>query len=188
MKKIIYFTTVLFISLTIFSCIDNDDDGLIPQVINEEEVISTVQITLTNTVDGEVIVLRSVDTDGEGGDEPVITVSDNLDANTNYTSRIQFLNETVSPAENITEEVEEEALEHQIIFTVQTSLDTNITYSNFDSNGNPLGTEIALVTGNPSAGNITVTLRHEPSKPNDGTLNGAGGETDAQVVFPVIIE
>lgn len=39
-----------------------------------------------------------------------------------------------------------------------------------------------------SLGNLTVTLRHEPTKPNDGTLNGAGGETDVQVAFPVMVQ
>ncbi len=187
MKKIKIYSTAILLSLSLLSCIDSDDDG-IPQVINEEEVISTVVMTLTNTTNNEIITLRSVDTDGDGGEEPVVTVSGSLEANSNYSAMVQFLNETVSPAEDITEEVEEESLEHQVVFTVQSTLNTTVVYANFDSNGNPLGTEAELMTGDTSTGNLTVTLRHEPTKPNNGTLNGAGGETDAQVIFPIVIE
>jgi hypothetical protein len=31
-------------------------------------------------------------------------------------------------------------------------------------------------------------LRHEPIKPNDNTLTGAGGETDAEVSFAFEVE
>ena len=36
-------------------------------------------------------------------------------------------------------------------------------------------------------GSLTVTLRHEPVKPNDG-LDSAGGETDIATSFDVTIE
>ena len=61
------------------------------------------------------------------------------------------------------------------------------TYQDEDSNGNPLGVSIILETGAVSEGNLTVTLRHEPVKPNDG-LDSAGGETDITTTFDVTIE
>ena len=53
--------------------------------------------------------------------------------------------------------------------------------------GNPLGVQITLSTGTASEGSLTVTLRHEPVKPNDG-LESAGGETDISTSFDVSIQ
>ena len=35
---------------------------------------------------------------------------------------------------------------------------------------------------------LTITLKHEPTKPNDGTLASAGGETDIEVSFPINVQ
>ncbi len=177
---------LLILSVLFTSCISDDDST--PVLVNQEEVITTVIVSLTPAADGTMITLRSVDTDGDGPNSPVVTVSGSLESNTVYEGAIQFLNETESPAENITEEVEEEADEHQVFFTVGSGLNVTTSYGNFDSNNNPLGTSFLLETSDAGTGNLTVTLRHEPTKPNDGTLNDAGGETDVQVTFPVTVE
>lgn len=183
--KILFLSTLLATAL--ISCGD-DDDG-IPVLINEEEVITTVNLTLTPTDSSNpTVLLSSVDSDGEGPDSPVITVSGNLVANATYTGSVSFLNETESPAEDITVEVEEEDDEHQVFYTTSSSLSITTTYSNFDGDGNPLGTLISLNAGDAGTGTYTVTLRHEPMKPNDGSLNDAGGETDVQVIFPITVE
>ncbi len=187
MKTIKNIITIAILAISVTSCIKNDDDGT-PEIVNQEEVITTVQLILVPE-QGETITLRAVDTDGDSGpNEPVITVSGNLLASTSYTGMVQFLNETESPAENITAEVAEEADEHQVFYIPSSGLNASITYGDFDNNNNPLGTEIDLQTGATSSGNLTITLRHEPAKPNDGTLVNAGGETDVAVTFPVVIE
>ena len=43
-----------------------------------------------------------------------------------------------------------------------------------------------LSTGEASSGTLTLTLRHEPNKPNSG-LADAGGETDIEVTFDVAV-
>ena len=97
-----------------------------------------------------------------------------------------MLNETVDPSENVTEEVDEEALEHQFFYTIGGNLDVATEYENFDADGNPLGTLLMLSTGEASSGTLTLTLRHEPNKPNTG-LSDAGGETDIEVTFNVAV-
>lgn len=187
MKNFRIFTAIALGAITLIAC-DSDDDSTMPEVINEEEVITTVQLTLRPTLATDDVILRSVDTDGDGPNAPVITVTGPLFENMEYTGDILFLNETESPAEDITEEVVEEADEHQVFYIPSTSLDATIGYANFDSNNNPLGTSITLTAGAEGSGTLTITLRHEPTKPNDGTLSDAGGETDVQVTFPVEIE
>ncbi|MGB5238341.1 MAG: type 1 periplasmic binding fold superfamily protein [Flavobacteriaceae bacterium] len=167
-----------------FSCSD-DDEG--PQIVNEEEVITTLTITLTPQGGGTSITLQSQDLDGDGPNAPVVNVSGNLGDFTTYEGSIELLNETENPAEDITEEVEEEAEEHQFFYTVTGSID-NVIYNDVDGNGNPVGLVFLLTTREPGAATLAVTLRHEPTKPNDGTASNAGGETDIAQTFSVTVE
>ena len=116
----------------------------------------------------------------------------NLLANTTYTGTVTLLNETESPAEDITEEVAEEADEHQFFYQASTSLNVTTDYADADADGNPVGINFSLITGEASNGNFTVTLRHEPSKGASGVAEGditnAGGETDVTQTFNVIVE
>ena len=171
--------------LFFISCSD-DDDSVDP--VNEEEVITTMTVTLNAQAGGSTITLQTRDLDGDGPDAPVVTVSGDLAASTTYDAAIVLLNETESPAEDITEEVEEEDDEHQFFFVVGGGLDATIDYANFDGDGNPLGTEFTLTTGAASSGSLAITLRHEPKKPNDGTLSDAGGETDITQSFNLTVQ
>ncbi len=170
------------LAIAMLGCSDDDT----PDVINEEEVITTVILTLTPE-SGDQVVLTTQDLDGDGPDEPVTIITGSFNENTQYQGAVRFLNETETPAEEITTEVIEEADEHQVFYTVSSGLNITTTYQDADSNGNPLGVSITLETGAASAGNLTVTLRHEPVKPNDG-LDSAGGETDITTTFDVTIE
>lgn len=176
--------TILALSLmaTVMTSCSSDDDT--PEVVNEEEIITTMTVTLTSA-DGTAI-LQSQDLDGDGPNAPVIT-ADNLTANTTYAGSIELLNETETPAEDITEEVAEEADEHQFFFGLSGAI-AEVTYSDEDGDGNPIGLEFELTTGDAGTGTVTITLRHEPTKPNDGTLADAGGETDITQTFDVVIE
>ncbi len=183
MKNLKYIIPTLLLTVFMASCSDDDDT---PEAVNEEEIITTVTVNLVS--DTGNITLISTDLDGDGPNAPVIEVSGNLKTGTTYVGSIEFLNATESPAENITEEVEEEADEHQVFYIPSGGLDVAVTYGNFDSNGNPLGTIFSLDTTTAGTGTLNVTLRHEPTKPNDGTLANAGGETDVSVNFAVTVE
>lgn len=174
------------LGLLVFSC-NNDDNA--PQPVNEEELITTVKVTLTNGSNS--IILQSKDLDGDGPNAPVVTVSGNLAANTTYSGTIQFLNESVNPVDNITDEIEAEDNDHQIFYQLASGLGT-ITYTDVDSNSKPVGLTFNYQTGNANAGNLIVTLRHLPNKSASGVSSGditnAGGSTDAQVTLPVTIQ
>jgi hypothetical protein len=116
-----------------------------------------------------------------------VTVSGDLSENTMYSGSIVLLNETEDPAENITEEIEEEALEHQFFYTIGNGLDAEADYNDADSDGNPIGLDFVLSANSVSSGSITFTLRHEPTKPNMG-IEDAGGETDIEATFDIAIQ
>lgn len=177
---------LVLVGITFFSCSDDDNN---PTPINEEEVITTLKITLVNGAN--TIILQSQDLDGDGPNAPVVTVSGNLEANTTYTGSVEFLNEMESPAEDITVEVVEEGVDHQVFYQLSNALGT-FTYEDVDDNGNPIGVEFTLLTGNAGTGTLTTTLRHEPNKTASGVSTGditnAGGSTDALVSFPVTVQ
>ncbi len=183
MKTRAFYFSMMISSLLLVSCNNDDND---PAPVNEEEVITTLTVVLTPQ-SGTAVTLRSQDLDGDGPNAPVVTVSGPLAENSSYSGAITVLNETESPAEDITLEVEEEDDEHQFFYGI-TGLNATTEYGNFDDDQNPLGTEFTLMTTDASSGSITFTLRHEPKKPNDGTLADAGGETDIAVSFDLTIE
>lgn len=184
MKAMKFIFALSVIGLTFTSC-SNDDDS--PAPVNEEEVITTMRITLTPQGGGTAIVMQTQDLDGDGPNPPVVTVSGDLVAGTTYNGAVVLLNETETPAEDITAEVQTESNEHQLFYNAGGALDVTTMYSDQDGNGNPLGLAFTLTANTASAGTMTVTLRHEPTKPNDGTLAGAGGETDIDATFNVTI-
>lgn len=166
---------------------DTPADPVIP---NEEEVITTLTYTLTPANGDSAVVLTFQDLDGDGGNDPIIT-GGTLNANTVYSGELTLLNELETPAGNITEEIEEEALAHQFFFQ-PTSVDATVTYADMDSNGNPIGLSTALSSGAASSGTITIILRHEPSKDaagvSSGDITNAGGETDIEVTFDLDVQ
>ena len=171
--------TILFVSCS------KDDD---PVAVNEEEVITTLTVTLVPSDASANIILKTQDLDGDGPNAPVVTVTGgDLKASLTYAGSMKFENETETPAENITLEIIEEADEHQVFYTVGSGLNVTVASSKNDSKGLPLGTEFNLTTGAASTGKLTFTLRHEPKKPNTG-LADAGGSTDIEATFDLVIK
>jgi hypothetical protein len=181
---------LLLTMIFVVSC-DNDDDAP-PPPINEEEVITTLKVTLAPQGGGSPVFLQTRDLDGDGPDAPVVTVSGPLMSGVVYDGTIEVLNETEIPAENITEEIEEEDEEHQFFYLVGGALDLDTDYSDMDGNGNPIGLAFTATAGAASNGIFTVVLRHEPDKDADGVSEGeianAGGETDIEQDFSLEIQ
>ena len=188
MKKIQTVIAFALLSALFFlpAC-QNEDDPVIP---NEEELITTLLLTMTPESGGESVVWTFRDLDGDGGEAPVIT-AEPLAANTEYITTIQLLNETATPAENITGEVRAEDEEHQFFYLTSFGTDLIITYQDQDANGNPVGIETSFSVGAPGTGTLNILLIHKPDKTAPGVAVGlpdqAGGETDIEVVFPVEI-
>lgn len=163
------------------------DDPTIP---DEPELITSLNYTLTPVGGGTAITLSFKDLDGDGGTDPTI-IGGTLAANQNYTGTLELLNEAESPVENITQEIMDEAEEHQFFFQSDISTLT-ITYNDQDANGNPIGLSSNLSTNTGGTGTITIILRHEPAKSasgvSEGDITNAGGETDIEVTFPIDVQ
>ncbi|MFI8379532.1 type 1 periplasmic binding fold superfamily protein [Leeuwenhoekiella sp. NPDC079379] len=195
MKTIKYTILALVALINLNSC--SSDDDAVPAIINEEEVITTLSVTLVPQT-GATVILTSRDLDGDGPNPPVITISGPLQAGMRYSGSLILQNETVSPAELINEEIEEEADEHQFFYRLTGGLDATVTYSDSEndylsnSSANPVGLEFSLQANAVSSGGLTITLIHEPAKDAAGVVNGditnAAGETDVEQTFNLSIE
>nr|WP_315158769.1 type 1 periplasmic binding fold superfamily protein [uncultured Flavobacterium sp.] len=169
------------------------DDPIEP--VNEVEFITTVRLVFTPENGGKNVVLEFKDLDGEGANAPVITVSSSFEKAKTYSGAITFKNELITPAIDITREIVQEALEHQMFYQTTGSLNP-LTYattqSNFDAKGKPLGLQSVFRTTGAATGILRVTLKHGPNKsaPNvaNGSITNAGGATDAQVDFNITVE
>ncbi|MBX2979047.1 MAG: type 1 periplasmic binding fold superfamily protein [Flavobacteriales bacterium] len=158
--------------------------------VNEQELITTVKLHFHSADGTEHKHFIWRDLDGDGGAAPVITY-DTLTAGTVYEVSIELLDESQNPAEDITEEVEEEGDEHQFFFVV-TGANMGIVYMDADANGDPIGITSMWSAGMASTGTVTVILRHELDKDAPGVSGGditnAGGDTDVEVTFPLVIQ
>ena len=162
-----------------------------PPPPNEQELITTVIVHLTSLDGTEERTFTWRDLDGPGGNPPVIE-SEPLTSGTVYRARIELFDESdPNDVEDITEEIEEEADEHQFFFIVS-GAELTVAYDDADEDGNPVGLESIWSTIAPSSGSITIILRHDPDKDApgvaDGDITNAGGDTDVEVVFPVTIQ
>ena len=158
---------------------------------NEEELITTIQLTFAPVGGGTSLTYEFSDLDGPGGapptqDEIVLAPSKT------YNVSVQVLNESVSPAEDITEEVEEESDAHR--FYYEPSAGSNITVSALDNDasGVPLGITSTWTTDAASTGTIIITLRHYPGNPpgketSDPVNSGKSG-TDVTATFNTKIQ
>lgn len=200
-------THLVLASLLLAAC--GDDGGTECSGSNcIEELITTVTLTLTPSGGGAAIVAEFDDPDGDGGDPPMID-SIGLAAGVTYSVTVGFQNRLETPPEEITDEVRDESIDHQIFFTGDavngpasdhpTAAITH-SYTDQDDNGLPIGLSNQFVVNSGAGGDLIVTLRHMPPI-NDQPIKTAdtaamvkasgfssiGGQNDAQVTFPVAI-
>lgn len=185
-------TALLFaVSISVFGCKDTEK----PEEINDNEVITTVELSIEPSSGGSAIVARWADPEGDGS--PVIDPI-TLDAGASYSVSVSFLNELEDPPEDITLEVDEESDEHQVFFSGD---NVAYTYGDADANGFPVGLVGTLEATSAGEGTLNVTLRHLP--PENGTPVKTGtlaedaasggiaslpGDTDASVDFPLTVQ
>lgn len=166
-----------------------------PLPVNESELITTVQLTLTDTAspyNSYSITFR--DLDGDGGEDALLTPDSlRLPAGKTFNASLLLLDERNPETDTINTEISEENTAHQF-FYLPTPADAiiNLSYLDFDVDGKPLGLEFSCQT-KPSAANgaLKIILRHTPDKNGTGVsendITHAGGETDIEIAFPISV-
>lgn len=157
-----------------------------PAPEDENELITTVQLKFTDGTNVQTFQWR--DLDGDGGAAPTIQ-NITLKANKTYTLDVSLLDESKTPAEDITEEVEKESDEHLLVFTPAPSSLLTYTYGDKDANNFPIGITGSLKTAAVGMGTLQVVLRHQPPVNGMRQKNGTAtpGSTDVDVTFNVTV-
>lgn len=165
------------------SCEKDDNKTDDPDHDHDEELITTVKLTFTDSATQVGTTFQFKDIDGEGGNDPEIFDEITLLPNRTYNLSMQFLNESESPAEDITAEILEEDDEHIICFIPANS---NVTIKRTDSDGtNEVGLESKWTTKAESSGTVAISLKHQPGV-KDGSCTP--GETDVELTFDLEIK
>jgi hypothetical protein len=198
------FTVIAFLTILSAACGENHKGG---DHGNENEVITTVVLTFSPDGGGAPLVFEFDDPDGDGGDAPMTDVIELFGGS--YALTVIFENRLESPPEDITEEVEDEAEEHQLFFTgsavdgpatINTGAPLAHVYNDQDANGLPIGLTNSI-DASAGSGELIVTLRHVPpvngvavksatlaQDVSEGGFASIGGSTDAQVTFSVTVQ
>lgn len=191
MKNIIkIFVSTLIIASVFSSCKKDEKSPENPgNVGNPTEIITTVKLELTDSVSGELVSATWKDADGDGPGQPVITGL-NLKPDRIYHGQILLLDESKSPVDTVSQEVEEEKNAHQFYYMVTGSATGKVAFSktDMDDNNMPVGLTLRVFT-TPSAassGSLKVLLKHYDgiAKSTDPTV----GETDVEADFPLQIQ
>ncbi|MEJ8803745.1 hypothetical protein [Pontibacter sp. H249] len=193
MKKLFrpYLVFLMMGSLLFTASSCSDDD---PEPIEEEqELITTLKITLVPVGKSQSVEGIYSDPDGDGGNDASVNTL-NLEANTTYNATITLFDDSKNPSVELTSEVEEEGDEHEFFYQTLDNLVLAITKTDRDNSNRPVGLEAQVVTTDASSGRLRITLKHQPNLKvgaNDANREQTGltrGETDVQATFPVVIQ
>ncbi|HNQ61677.1 MAG TPA: hypothetical protein PKJ62_04740 [Bacteroidia bacterium] len=188
MKKTTQKTVLILVTLFTFFIGCKKDEDPVPQPqppSNEEEVITTMRLTFVDSSDHSNVITASFrDPDGDGGLAYDLFDTIRLEQNKTWETSILLLNETVVPADTISNEVLDEGDEHLFCYT-PSGTSAAVIITDMDSNGLPIGLQSKWYTGAAGNGTIQVELRHQPGV-KDGTC--IPGDTDISVVFEIEIQ
>lgn len=181
-------TALLAAALVLAGCEVHD-----PHDHNDQETFTTVILAYTNAADSTdkpTATIKFKEGFGHGGDALEKNETIRLKAGATYTAVLTLLDETKSPAADMTEEVEEEGHAHQI-FYVPSGAALTVAYADKDRNNRPIGIRTTQTAAGAGTGALKVVLKHL-QEGNTLLKNDAStvqtGETDVEVSFNVVIE
>lgn len=173
---------VLMLTVGMVACKKDEDDDH-DHDHNEEELITTVKVNATDK-DGNLTTFSFADVDGPGGNDPVFDTIALAFAGAPYAVTVEFLDESKTPAEDITAEIEAEDDEHIVCYT-STSGSLTVQRLDTDENNLPVGLISNWTVSDAVNGTLTISLKHQPGI-KDGSCTP--GETDVEVAFPITID
>ncbi|MCZ4409249.1 hypothetical protein O3Q51_10530 [Cryomorphaceae bacterium 1068] len=196
-SKYLRFSLIAVMAFSFTSCEkDDDNDDTPPGSTNEEELITDLVLTFTNTDDQSQVTFMFSDPDGPGGDPPAVD-DIFIDDSTSYSVSVEVLDASdPNDVEDITTEIMDEDEAHQFFYIAESadnSIDISYDIFDVDGNGNPVGLSTIWNTNEPTAdnGTVRIVLRHELNKDATGIaiddFAGSGGETDIDVTFNLTI-
>lgn len=157
-----------------------------PVTPTEEEVITTVTITLTEVGTSAVTEFMWEDIDGDGSNPPNRIDTFRIKKGAEYTGAIRIENRAITPAEDYTEEIRRLGTQHQFFFATADELVT-ILPTDLDANGHVVGLAFSVLGKQYGTSVVQVELSHFD---DPGSKNGTrpSDETDISVKFPLVVQ
>ncbi len=181
-----FYALGLVVAVSVSSCKKDDDLADVPPpVANEAEVITTLQLHFTEVgMPSNTFTYQYADVDGVGGNPPVAdTIA--LEINKTYNVTIDVLNESETPTDTLTGEINDEKDDHLFCFDVHSG-DLTVSRTDMDNNSYEIGLTSDWVVGSTAGlGEIHVTLKHQPGI-KDGSCTP--GETDIDAHFELKLQ
>lgn len=177
-------------SLCFTAC--KDDDNSTPEKpkpsANPVEIITTVKLELKDPA-GKVTTATWKDADGDGPGAPVISGL-TLSTGQHYDGVVYLLDESKTPTDTISNEIEENEKEaHQFFYTIGGGAASRVTVEKEDKDANnlPVGLKVHVDVspGMGATGTFKLVLKHYDgiNKSADTTV----GETDVEAEFPLTL-
>ncbi len=190
MKKIILSVFAIVAFTTSFTACKKDP--VTGPVVTEEELITTIKLTVTDSNNVSKSFVYKIE-NGFGsttqGSIRIDTIK--LAPSYTYTYTLDVLNESEDPAEDVTSEVISEKDEHLFFLASNPATGAgalNQSDGNVDNGGHPFNQSGKLTTGLSGSGTFTVTLLHQPTDKHGNSTAATGGETDAEAIYPVMLQ
>jgi hypothetical protein len=173
---------LLAVTLSFTQCKDAGEE-LTPD--DENELITSVTLKFVEKGTANELTFAYKDPDGDGGNAPTRFDTIALKPNTTYAMTIEFLDESKTPADNITDEVKEESDKHLLVYTPSPATLLTYTYGDKDANNLNIGLVGEAATGAAGSGKLKVQLRHQPEGKNG---SAALGSDDVNLDFNVKLQ
>ena len=181
-------TWVLMLGATVLLSQCKNADN--PEPEDPNELITTVRLHFTEQGTTTPVTFTWRDPDGEGGNPPTQFDAITLKANTTYTLTVGLLDESKTPAEDITEEIEEKKDEHLFVYTASPASLLTYTYGDRDGRNLPVGLTGTARTGNAGTGTFKVQLRHQSPVGGVAVKDGTPGpgSDDVNLDFTLTVQ
>ena len=181
-NKLLIWMLMAGLSTAFMQCKDSGD-AVTPD--DENELITTVRLNFKEAGTSTVTTFSYQDADGDGGNAPTKFDTIRLKPNTEYTLDIEFLDESKTPVDNITEEIKNLSYEHLVVYTPNPASLLTYTYGDKDKNNFPIGLTGTAKTSAAGDGSLKVQLRHQPNSKN-GTITP--GSDDVNLDFKLEVK
>lgn len=181
MKKIIYPLLICLLISGLTSCRKAAD----PNDENEHEAINKVEFAFTRAgvLHGTFVM---EDPDGDGGNPPTRIDTIRLQPGQTYTMSIKIKNIVGATETDLTPEVVAQGTAHEV-FLIASGVPLNITRTDKDSKGYPLGLVSNWTTGPNGTGAVLLQLQHKPDVKGPADLPTLGA-TDLQISVPIKVQ
>ena len=158
---------------------------------DDNELVTRVQLTFTDVTSKASLTYTFQDKDGDPNTAPEKFDKIVLKKGATYTLSVGVYDDTKSPAEDISEEIEEESDVHLFVFKTTPVGLLSHKIKDLDKKGLGIGLK-SEVKSQFAAGNgkFQLILKHQPPVNGKATKNGSeeAGSTDLDVEFPVSIK